>query len=77
LGQEKNLLCEFQDTQNNQEGGYLESSRLRQFFNLMNAADDADNIRLIDSDESEDIKKFKELAEKKNEEELAHAHHHH
>lgn len=28
LGQEKRLLCEFADAQNNVSGGYLESSRL-------------------------------------------------
>lgn len=76
LGQEEHLLCEFQDSQNNQEGGYLESSRLRQFVRLMNASDDQSNLELVDADENEEFKKYKELAEKKAHEDAAHAHHH-
>lgn len=77
LGQEANLLCEFQDSQNNQDGGYLESSRLRQFFRILNASDEPQNLVLADPDEIEELQTVKELSEKKAAEDLAHAHHHH
>lgn len=74
LGQEDKLLCEFQDSQNNMDGGYLESSRLRKLVSLFNSFDESPQI--ISIDDNEPMKQRLELADKKANDDAAHGHHH-